>query len=92
MAYNHGSPERHTGNPLPELAHQFPGPCSVDLAAHHPKNLVRDVLQRDIEILADLGVGRHLIEHILREISGIGIMDTYPLNPIHSGEPAYQLG
>ncbi len=44
------------------------------------------MLQGDVQIGADLGVVSHLSEHVLREISRIGIMYPDPFYALHRGK------
>ena len=90
MADDHGGPQDHSGDPFTKFPHQFPGPGPVYVAAHHGKHLVGNMLERDVEILADLWITRHLHQDILREIGRIGIVYPDPLDTIDGRETTYQ--
>ena len=92
MADNHGSTQHNARDALSHLSDECSCPCPVHMPVHVVKHLVGDMLQRNVHIPADLWVVRHLVEHILREIGRIRIMDTYPLDSVDLRKLLEKLG
>ena len=49
------------------------------------------MLEGDIHVAAHLWIGGHLIQYILREICGVGVMDAEPLYAVHLGKLPQEL-
>ena len=75
MPDDHCGPQYNTRNLISQFSDQCPRPLTVDVPVHLVKNLVGDVLERNVKVFADFRITSHLVKHILREISGVGIMD-----------------
>ena len=81
MPHDHGRAQRDAGHFRPQAGDQRARPRAVHVAVHPLQHPVRNVLQGDVQVAADLGVVRHRDEHVLREIGRIGIMDADPHDP-----------
>jgi hypothetical protein len=90
MADDHGGPQDNFRYFVAQAAHKGADPLPVLRAVHHGKHLVGNMLERDVEILADLWITRHLHQDILREIGRIGIVYPDPLDAIDGRKTAYQ--
>ena len=53
---------------------------------------VGDVLERDVEVFADLGLGGHRLDHVLGEGGRIGVVEAHPLDAVDAAQAAQQLG
>ena len=63
------------------------------MAAQHGRELgVGDVLEGDIEVLADLGLGGHHLDDILGEGGRIGVVEADPLDAVDAAQPPQQFG
>ena len=51
------------------------------MAAHVLQNVVADVLQGDVEVVAHVGVTTHHRQNVVGELRGIGIMQPYHFTP-----------
>ena len=77
-----------SGNLLANPLYQFVGLCLGHMPAHTFQHPVRDVLQGNIEIFADIGLLTHHLQQLPREMGGICIMEP---NPFHAGDVGHAL-
>ena len=63
-----------------------------DGAPHGFEDGVGDVLQRHVEVAADVGVTLHHSQQFPREISGICVVETYPFHPFDVGHSVDEFG
>ena len=87
----HSGTKRDAGHAGPEFGHQMSCPGPVDMTAHIGEHNVGDMLQRDVEMLANLGVDSHLLEHVIRKICRIRIMNADPFDAGDVRQAAYKL-
>mmetsp|Transcript_21549 Transcript_21549/g.51418 ORF Transcript_21549/g.51418 Transcript_21549/m.51418 type:complete len:364 (+) Transcript_21549:465-1556(+) len=61
-------------------------------AVHREQHEVVDVLERHVDVLADLGVGGDLIDERLGEVGRVRVQNAYPAEALDGAEVPQQLG
>ncbi len=65
----------------------------LGVAPLHGRELgVGDVLERNVEVLADFGLRGHDLDHLVGECRGVGVVQAYPLDASDAAQPAKQFG
>ena len=90
MAHYHCCTQHNARNFSAKAGDELAGPGPVDLAAHILQNHIRDMLERNVQILADLRIACHLLQHILRKAVRVRVVDTNPFDLLYLGQPLYE--
>lgn len=59
---------------------------------HGQQREVADVLQRHVDVLADLGVGGDLVDELVVEVGWVGVEDPDPSQTLDVGQGAQEVG
>jgi len=62
------------------------------LASHHLQNPVGNMLDRDINIPANLRILLHYLQYLQREVCGIQIVQPDPFKAVNRSQPPDELG
>ena len=92
MAHDERGAEDDAGNQGAHPGHQVARLPAVDAAPHHREDAVGAVLQRDVDVGADLRVVGHQAEHILRKAGGIAVVEPDPFDAVDLRELLQQAG
>ena len=77
-AGDEGGADRHTRNPLAEFVQQVFLLCAGDVAAHGLEHAVGDVLERNVDVLDDVGQRCDGVDHRIGEVGGIDVHEAHP--------------
>mmetsp|Transcript_19009 Transcript_19009/g.32523 ORF Transcript_19009/g.32523 Transcript_19009/m.32523 type:complete len:245 (+) Transcript_19009:993-1727(+) len=61
-------------------------------AVHAEQHQVIDVLQGDVNVLGDLGVGGNLIDQLIGEVRGVGVQNAHPMQSLQLAKLAHEQG
>ncbi len=81
LAREAGDEGRADGHPRDALAQAFDEVALVlraDIAAHGAQHVVARVLERDIDVLEDVGERRDGVDHLVGEGGGVGVHEAHP--------------
>ena len=63
------------------------------MAAVHRRELcIGNVLERNVEVFADLGLRGHHFDHLVGESRGVGVVEAYPRDAVDAAQAAQQIG
>ena len=91
IAHNERGANGDSGNLLAHCRQKLVGLGVRGSATHAFKHVVGDVLQRNINVAADLRILANHVEHVLGEARGKKIVQTNPLDSVHRAQRGYQL-
>ena len=84
--------QRQVGDRPPQFFDQRIGFGLGVVAVHGRELCVGDVLERDVEVFADLGLGCHGFDHLVGECRGVGVVEAYPPDTVDAAQAAQQFG
>ena len=92
IAHQEGRTQCQIGNRGTQFTNQSHrlGLCMA--TQHGRKLIVRDMLEGNIEVFADLRLGGHHLDHLLGEGGRIGIVQANPGDPLNAAQATQQLG
>ena len=77
--------ERDVGNPRTQHGDLLPEDL-LRVAAHHAlQHRVAAGLERQVELLADGGLGRHDFDEVFGDVDGVRRSEAHAANPVHAG-------
>ena len=91
VADEHRGANADLRHPAADFRDQLPGLGLGDLAAHAVQDGVGGVLQRHIQVVANLFALGHHVEDLQRKLAGIGVVEADPLDTVHVGQGVEQL-
>ena len=91
VAHNKGGADGCIGEERAELAEQLEGSFAVDAALHGGEDAAVDVLQGNVDIVADVVVALHYLDGVDGERGGVGVVEANPLGTGFGGKPFEQL-
>ena len=73
-----------------EFTHQIDRSLCRDIAVHGFKQMIADMLQRDIDVLADLLFGGHDVDQFIRHMGRKGVQQPDPFDILADGNHSLQ--
>ena len=86
VADDKGGADGYVGQFGAELLEQAQGALAVDAALHGAEDAAVDVLQGDVDVVADVGVAHDGVDGVLGEGGGVGVVEAYPRGSAFGGE------
>ena len=91
IAYNEGGAYGGIGQLGAEPFEQAQGALAVDAALHRVEDARVDVLQRDVDVVADVLVAGDGVDGVFGEGGWVGVVEAYPGGAALSGQAVEQL-
>ncbi len=91
IADDEGGADGHVGQLAAEGVDEAQGAFAVDAALHGTEDAGVDVLEWDVDVVADIGVAAHDLDGVDGEGGGVGVVETNPLGTALGGEAFEQL-
>ena len=84
-SYHQRRTDMDAGHFTAQALHQVVGFLLGDMALHAVEHVVADMLQGDVEVLADIFLLPHHPQQVPREMRRIGIVQSYPFHALNVG-------
>ena len=91
IANDEGGTDADIGELLAETVQKGKGLPTVNAALHGMEQTAVDVLQRYVDVVADVGVLAHGLDGVEGKIGGIGVVEAYPRGSAFSGQPGEEV-
>ena len=86
IAYDECGADADVGQGGAEVLQELQGAFAVDAALHGGEYAAVDVLQGDVDVVADVAVPLHCFDGIEGEGGGVGVVQAYPFGTALGGE------
>ncbi len=80
-AGDEGRADGDAGDALAQLEHQLALVRRRDIPAHRRQHAVRGVLERDVDVLADMRQFGDRVDHLVGEVGRVGVHEPHPAVP-----------
>ena len=85
-AEHDGCAENEPGSTAADIVRDFADVFRAAVAVHVAQHMCRDMLNRNVDIIADFRVAVHCVNKFFRDGVGIGIKHANPMQPLNFGQ------
>ena len=82
-AEHDGCAENEPGSTAADIVRDFADVFRAAVAVHVAQHMCRDMLNRNVDIIADFRVAVHCVNKLFRDGVGIGIKHANPMQPLN---------